>query len=216
MRIFGIRTSGSEEGLENTIKESIARFPRNWAFLEVGTAGGLSLRAIRDIAAESGHPTWFVMGTDLPDGYTFNQVELLRNFDNKIHIITDAKQSWNIHKNQAILFLIDAKHFIRQCFNDVFQCAFIDGDHSKNAVMEDFLTLEPKIEKGGFVLFHDAGELERGSDPQPNGEGINVRGALEELGLLENKRSGWKFVREIHGDRAKGGWGNNTVVIEKI
>lgn len=95
-------------------------------------------------------------------------------------------------------------------------CVFIDANHSKMAVIEDFLAVESKVANGGYVMFHDAGVLEQGSDPQPNGKGIDVRAALQDLGLLDNKREGWKFVREIEGSRKNGGWGNNIVVIEKI
>jgi hypothetical protein len=216
MRQFGIRTAGSEQELENTIKESISRFPNHWEFFEIGTASGLTLRSVRDIANEN-HDNWFVIGTDLPDGYSFSRKEFLENFDNEIQIISESEHSYNINVNHAAVFLMDAKKYLKQLSTTVkIHCAFIDADHSKIAVIEDFLAVEPFIAIGGFVMFHDAGELEQGTDPQPNGEGIGVRAALKDLGLLDNKRKGWQFVKEIHGDRAQGGWGNNTVVIQKI
>ena len=105
MKTFGIRTEGSEIELENTLKECISKFPNIFSFYEMGSASGITLKAVTDILKESGHDCWFAVGTDLSDGYTFNKEELLKNFNNEIHIIDIASQSeWSIGKNTTVLF----------------------------------------------------------------------------------------------------------------
>lgn len=74
--------------------------------------------------------------------------------------------------------------------------AFIDGCHGKPCVIGDFLALEPHVQPGGIVIFHDAGENEQGGDIQPHcQQPIGVREAINELGLFE--REGWEFVKMI-------------------
>ena len=72
--------------------------------------------------------------------------------------------------------------------------AFIDACHCRTCAREDFLAVEKWMEPGGIVIFHDAGEAEQTKDKIPVcNEGIDVRYALNELGLFENKRVGWTF-----------------------
>jgi hypothetical protein len=56
-------------------------------------------------------------------------------------------------------------------------------------------------------LFHDFGKAEHGT-PQKHCPVIDVRGACEELGLLDGKRKGWEFVGELN---AKAGAANMGV-----
>jgi hypothetical protein len=219
-RRFGIQTEHSEIELEQTIVESIKRFPDYWSYLEMGCASGITLKAITDITKENRPFHYRIIGTDLPNGYSFNSGELLENFNYDINLIKyeDYRYKLDLTLNKTTVILTNARDFAASGQYG-WNCVFIDADHSKNEVIKDFLAVEPHVEKGGFIMFHDAGEIETGSDLQAlTGEYINVRGALKELGLLNNTRDGWKFVKEIPGGKAKGTsqWGNSCVVIEKL
>ena len=74
---------------------------------------------------------------------------------------------------------------------------------------------------GGYVLFHDCGLEEIGTDWQGHcNENINVRKALVDLGLLETvTRNGWKFVVELSGTRKTNNdpnGGNSLAIFQKI
>lgn len=92
---------------------------------------------------------------------------------------------------------------------------FIDACHGAPCVTRDFLAAEPKVKKGGIVCFHDTDPNCQGQHMQEHcGTGIDVRRAVEELGLLNNTRPGWKFLNETWGDKTKGGHG--AMWIQKV
>lgn len=60
-----------------------------------------------------------------------------------------------------------------------FDAAFIDGDHSAEAVLEDFYAVAPLVRRGGVILAHDTGAPV-------------VRAALPAL-------PGWQWLTTTHG-----------------
>lgn len=85
---------------------------------------------------------------------------------------------------------------------------FIDGCHAHTCCVQDFLGAERIIRPGGIVCFHDVNPHIQGQEKQPHcGQPVNVRPAIEVLGLLNGTRSGWKFLEETTGDEQKGGRG---------
>lgn len=92
---------------------------------------------------------------------------------------------------------------------------FIDGCHGYPCVTRDFLLAEKKIKLGGVICFHDASPTCQGIHFQEHCQmGIDVRNALDVLGLLANTRPGWKKINETWGDQTKGGHG--SVFIQRI
>jgi hypothetical protein len=82
--------------------------------------------------------------------------------------------------------------------------ALIDGCHCYECALKDFSNIEEFVEPGGVVMFHDFGEDQQ-DQPQPRGhKPLDVRGACRDLGLFDNKRDGWEFVRELVGDKKNG------------
>jgi hypothetical protein len=69
----------------------------------------------------------------------------------------------------------------------------IDACHCEQCCINDFEAVEKLIQPDGRVVFHDASPLcqnkVQGSFHGP--DKIEVRPALEKLGLLEGKRAGW-------------------------
>lgn len=77
--------------------------------------------------------------------------------------------------------------------DDPLDFVFIDACHGKACVTRDFSDIEDSVSVGGIVVFHDASPQCQGSSFQEHcGTGIAVREALQELGLLDGTRKGWK------------------------
>lgn len=84
----------------------------------------------------------------------------------------------------------------------------IDACHGSPCVKREFTHAEQKIHPGGIIAFHDADPNCQGRHFQDHcGMGIDVRAALEELGLLNDTRLGWRKVEETWGDQYRGGHG---------
>ena len=100
-------------------------------------------------------------------------------------------------------------------WNKDIDICFIDGCHGYECVKNNFLNVDKFIKKGGYVIFHDAGEPEQNSDYQPHcGENINVRQAILDLGLLNNHPR-WEFIKETDGTRKFGADGNSCIIVRK-
>lgn len=221
MKKFGIRTDGTEEAIEKLICFHSRMF-QEYTYLEIGTAEGVTLKAITDILKEENHPKWRTIGIDIPDGWSLNMQTIYSQFGKELFFQDVSRGQVPILApwNDPSLILIDGKKPLE--FKEPIQFAFIDGCHGAPCVMKDFLSIENNIVKGGIVMFHDAGKIEQGTDWQGHcGEHINVRKAISNLGLWgeqEEKtgdRYGWYFMGMIEGDRKNGGWGNSAAVFQK-
>lgn len=92
---------------------------------------------------------------------------------------------------------------------------FIDACHGAPCVTRDFLLAEKKVKPGGVICFHDIDQQCQGIHFQAHcGTGIDARRAVQELGLLDNARPGWKKVSETWGDKQKAGHG--ALFVQKI
>ena len=221
MRQFGIRFGGCEEEFEAALKGVAVKFTP-FVAVEIGTAGGTTLRAMTDIVRETlGNLPWKVIGTDLPQGWSLDWNETARNFGGNLNLkhFGEAKLTDVIDApyNVPSFYLIDGRQFVKSNWNQPIHFCFIDGCHGAPCAKADFEAVEPKVPVGGIVVFHDCGEAETGTDWQGHcNQYINVRQALRELGLLDGSRPGWRLVKEIVGSRNFGGDGNSCGVFEKI
>lgn len=222
MKKFGIRTDGVELELEQIIRD-VVRSNDSPFFLEVGAAGCQTLKSINEIIRETdSNKPYFLVSLDLPQGYAAEYKEIIKNFPSGL-FISDAtglenEEEISLTFNVPHLILVpDGAKFIKENLGDCkIDFIFIDANHNKESVIKDFLAVEKKIAMGGLVLFHDFGRPEAGTDPQPGGGFIEVREACKELGLIDNIRPNWKFIKEIKGTRYEGGEGNSIGVFERI
>ncbi len=77
---------------------------------------------------------------------------------------------------------------------------FIDACHGSPCATRDFLLAEKKIKPGGIIAFHDTDPNCQGHHFQDHCQmGIDVRKAVQELGLLDDTRPGWRKVGETAG-----------------
>lgn len=210
-RQFGIRMGGLEEELEKLILHTAQNTDAPFVYGEIGLDHCLTFKTVYDILNDNGID-FKLIGFEMPDwrkhleGHTRG---LFENVPINVSYDVDIKDRVNIIAK-------DADNALKEIKDNFFNYIFVDGNHSYKSVTSNFLSLEKKVKNNGIVVFHDFCELCQGTDMQVGGDYINVRKALQELGLLDNKREGWKFVKEIPGSRFWGGEGNGCAVIQKI
>jgi len=218
MKKFGIRMDGCEQEVENLIKSYCAS-KKAVTYYEIGVANGTTFRAVYDILSETGVHYFQLFGLDLPNGWCLNDKDGIKTRFNEEMIDIVINSPSCDAKKKAHLFLRDnPRQFTQEFFpSSYIDICLIDGSHGKKSVTDDFLSIEKKIAPGGFVMFHDFCILSQGTDWQEyDKDYINVRAACRELGLIDNKREGWLFKKEILGTRFTGGEGNGIGVFEKL
>jgi hypothetical protein len=207
MKAFGLSMNGLEEKLEE-FSNSVAGSFDEITYVEIGVAEGVTLTAIAQTLQESGKK-WRAVGVELPNGYSFNRQrteEIARQRNLKLNFITPNASTVHPAWNEVTTYFKDSQTLLNELWQTPIQFALIDGCHGRPCVKMDFIVIEAWAVGGALVMFHDSTQEQIGQ-PQPHcSGGIDVRGALYELGLLTNKRPGWKFVEEIRADRDQGGW----------
>ena len=213
---------GAGQQLENLIKQHVASCPpeRPYTFVEVGSAGCVSLRAFADIIKDArGGAPWRVVGFDLPPGkaWSVDMAEVKRSFDGLPYQLI-SEPTTALPEGMSLCLMEDPRSYLLNTFPFPIDFAFIDGCHGKCAG-RDFLSVEPKVSMGGLVAFHDYGEIEQGTDWQAHcREFISVRTYVHRLGLAApcvTPRKGWRFVGEAFGSRRSGGDGNSVAAVQR-
>ncbi len=225
MKKFGIRMNGCEEELEKLLKQHYLAFKEKvrWDYnlVEIGTAGATTLKAFYDILLENSWDgdRFRAIGFDLPNGYTFNWKEVHNNLNNGFFYAQDGliKDIPIIPTRVPSIILCDGRKYMKNHWQFPIHFCLIDGSHCFTCVQLDFQAIERFVAPKGLVIFHDAGLEEQGTDHQDceHGGFIEVRKAIENLGLFDNKRPGWKFLGMIDGNRKSGGEGNSIAIFEK-
>lgn len=77
----------------------------------------------------------------------------------------DCFKNFNL-ENHIKIFVMTTKQFKKENKNEKYDYIYIDGDHSYKGVKFDFDSFWPKLNKGGYMLFHDVCVKEM----QPEGE----------------------------------------------
>lgn len=78
----------------------------------------------------------------------------------------------------------------------------IDGCHCYDCCRKDFELVEPHIQNGGVILFHDAAPDQQGVALPKHGS-MEVLRAITELGLADDTRPGWLRLPDWPGDRSR-------------
>jgi hypothetical protein len=210
---LGFCMEGLEEKLSDLITDVIARQFGELTYMEIGighggTISGLSY--IMDCCLPN--KNWRSIGVELPKGYSFNRATTTKNAHDRcldIEFVSEIGWGAKIEPKWGAItvYLFDSQTFIPYFWVEPLHLVLIDGCHGKKCAMADFVNTANFIVPGGYALFHDFGKAEQGT-PQKHCPTIDVRGACEELGLLDGKCKGWEFVGEL---TAKAGAGNMGV-----
>jgi len=222
MKKFGIRTDGIEEGVEHLFIEYLNNNNNNnnFKYYEIGCAGCITLKAITDIVRENiKHNNWIIEGIDLSKESSMNWQEVNSVFSPEtLQVFNNGLSNINYLNppHTRLLLWEEPRKYTKSLDVKSLDIILIDGNHNEKNVIEDFLSIEDKTKEDGLVLFHDFSEPEQGTDPQAGGGFIEVREACRKLGLIDNSRKGWTFLKEIKGSRTWGGDGNGVGVFKKI
>lgn len=174
------------EPLLNTIS-SLVIPDKQFVYAELGIAEGRTffgvLRHIQTLTDKFiGH------AVDIESGWSLNLEEFHKNAE-------------GISTLNYFLTLEGSLSFLKKMPDESIDFLWIDACHARECCMNDFLAGESKVKRGGVVGFHDSGELEVGKDEQPHCHHcINVRGAIRDLQLFEEKRPGWELIADIQGE----------------
>lgn len=186
MRTFGLCMEGLEEKFEEVIL-MVMRYREEVRYLEIGVWLGGTFNTVCDILEATQKP-WVAWGID-PDPH----VEPRKNVTIIAKSSAEALGAWMIPIDICL----------------------IDGCHCYRCARNDFEQVEPWITRGGIVLFHDFAPVAQGSKDQHGDRSmLEVRRAVDDLGLLSNTRHGWKMLDEWVGDESKGG--TNMGVFQKL
>lgn len=207
-----------------------------FVYLEIGVASGDTFARVTDLLKEACPPwmQWVSIGIDLavppPAPGEAGEADVAPIYAIDVNgvkerlpdlFMADPGAGIQLKRPNLALRPNGSRDFMPDFGNKLgtIDLAFIDGCHGKNCVRGDFELVEPFIEPGGHVIFHDAGYRDQGTDWQPHcQERINVRAALAELKLIAagpayQPRLGWECVTEWIGDKKRGG--NSCVVVRK-
>jgi hypothetical protein len=220
---LGYNTAGTEPVFEAMLAQARERMIMSFNYLEIGIAEGTTLASVAKWLKKQ-EIMWDVIGVDLVEGPFFNPIEFMRkNRDLDIEILFDGGGG-NIKAREhsglvtVVLGKSEApKMLIR---NEAINFCLIDGCHGAPCVMRDFLMVEPWIARGGIVAFHDAMPEDQGIHFQTHcHQPINVREALYRLKLLwtgTGTRHGWRFLRDVPGDKNFDPPGNGFAFFQKL
>lgn len=227
MRKFGIRMDGCELPITNLVLQhvamAVAAGRTEYTFLEIGSAGCKTLRAIADIISKAPDKIqlWRAVGTDLPPGsaWSLDMKEVEDSFSGVARQILYGEPT-ELPAGMSLILNENPRAFLSDKFPSPIDLALIDGCHGRCSAL-DFEAIEKRVSPGGVVLFHDYGEPEQGTDWQSHcGEFISVRNWVHRLGLArpcpkDIPRAGWRWVGEIKGSRYLGGDGNSCAVVQR-
>jgi len=125
--------------IRNSIDKEIVKY------LEIGTHAGASACLMLS------HPkTTHVFGMDLPESPRHDEV-------------MSNVQKFKIEKNNFRYFKGDSRNIkiveeVRKEVGDI-DILFIDGDHTMDAVIDDFLNYKDLVNPGGFIIFDDYNDV---------------------------------------------------------
>lgn len=185
---LGICLQGVEAEFEHALRER-AKAKEPFVFMEIGTAHCETwLNVCRLLATTKAN--WRTIGIDpSPDALDAYKLRIEPEFGHdRALLLVRTREGAFAAENERIGNRLD---FV-----------FIDGCHAKLCVMGDFFSVEPLVVRGGLVVFHDTDQPAGGIQPHCNA-GADVKGALEELGLWQDSRPGWKRLPDWTCDKTK-------------
>lgn len=202
---------GTEEAFDKYLEMALLGSSHR-IYAEIGIAEGATLIHVANKLQEQGetHP-WQAFGIDVANGPYFNAETFLKAAP-KHHVVMHYSGDLTAFRAEALnsiqIFLLTHKpaEFPDRSIN----FCLIDGDHQKEAVMADFLSIERGMARGGIVAFHDALYEDQWNYPgdEPKHD-IHVMEALSDLRLTFNCRPGWTLLDTVDGDKSPGSLDDN-------
>lgn len=189
---LGICLDGVEEQFERALLER-AKPGQPFVYCEIGTAHcdtWVSVCRILDSTVESDKALWRTIGID-------PWVHAFENYMTKIAPEFGPEKALLLVQTREEAFEKE-----KERIGDRLDFVFLDGCHSKQCVIGDFLSVEPLVVPGGLVVCHDIDQPPSGIQAHCNAP-CGVKEALEELGLWQNTRPGWKRLPDWTCDKTK-------------
>ncbi len=188
---LGILMDGGEREFIDTVLRAVIGC-KSRRYVEVGVAYGETFHAVWE--AIKGIPDSSVLGIQIP------QWEALHCISDRfpgVEVLSTPEQ-FDGGKSVEVVLGPSTEMIAHPKFPKSVAAVFIDACHGAPCVRADFLAIEPLVELGGCVIFHDAGDREQGGDIQPHcNEPIGVQKAIHSLGL-GTWRSGWARIPNIN------------------
>lgn len=181
---LGICMDGGEREFIDTVLRAIIN-SQSRRYVEVGVAYGETFHAVWE--AIRGIPDSSVLGIQIP------QWDALHCISDRFPDMAVLSKPEEFTGDRRVEVALGASTEImaHPNFPKKVAVAFIDACHGVECVKADFFAVEDKIERGGIVIFHDAGDREQGGDIQPHcNQPIGVQKAIKDLGL-GTYRPGW-------------------------
>lgn len=204
-RQFGPAMEGLEDAMEIYLHLAISRVStkERFNYLEIGVEHGRTFSAMVSILADSDR-MWSANGVDIPGGPTLIPQSVQTKIED-LGVTFELKEPHDLavipDRPVATLYLKDSPKFLAENWNAPIHFCLIDGNHTKEGVMADFLGVEPWVPPGGIVAFHDFSERSVG-EMQPECGPVNVTAACKELGLVNicNRRPCWRYAAMVMGN----------------
>jgi len=199
---WGIAMEGCEQYIKKAILsalESTFLDLEDFIYIEIGAGEGKTIKRVCEYLQSLNVEKFKAIAVDIENGWSLNEVMFYEN----------TKE----FKDKILLSLEGSPHTLTTFENNRVNLILIDGDHQKNAVLEDFKEADRIIIEGGVVMFHGTDEKSQGLDAferQP--EGIRVREAVQELGLLDGSNKNYKLISDFQGEEP----GRGIITIQKI
>ena len=214
---MGIGMEGLEDRILGVASKIAGRFDEV-TYVEIGVGEGGTLTGIASALKGFGI-RWRAVGIELPNGYSFSQSKT-RDFalmrDLRLFFITPKNSAANPTWDAVTVYFKDSQSFLTEHWQGEIHLALIDGCHGKPCVIQDFLAIEAFMPRNGILMFHDFAADQVGHFQPHCPTGLDVRGACRELGLLNGKRTDWKFEGEWGSKRELGGWDMGIFSREKV
>lgn len=181
---LGICMDGVEAQFEKSLRE-MARAGEPFSYVEIGVAYCQTMAAVVEVLKATG-AMWSAVGVD-PAPFAREHFDRCLACEDRAYLLNTDRESAFRRWSLPIDFCL------------------IDGCHGPVCVSGDFLSVEPHVNMGGLVIFHDFGTASIGQHQPHCKAPSNVRGAVEILGLLDGTRPGWKRLPDWIGDHSMNG-----------
>lgn len=171
---WGIAMESCSEFIKDTIL--LALGDPTFTYIEIGIGEGKTLARVCDYLKDEVVTDYKAAAIDIQDGWSFNFEAFYNNIKG--------------HRENIEIDLSGSPEALKKYPDESINAIMIDGDHSLEAVKEDFREANRILKVGGIIMFHDSDSFSQGRDDfERQSNGIRVRQALEELNLLkENDR----------------------------
>lgn len=159
--------------------DALARYAKGCkSAVEIGVAEGVSAAVVRSAMDPAGR-LWLV------DPY------LSKYPISAAHLV--ARRTVGAATGDAVEWVRSLSHEAAETWNQPLDFVFIDGDHSEEACLQDWLDWSPWVRPGGVVIFHDSA-TGPGSQARPDWGPVLVVDAL--FRRAETMIAGWSLVEE--------------------